>query len=280
MDGEAGRLRVGARLAGERGLRGSATGVWEGDRCGSEMAGTGRLVPDRISGLLGVHYAYGAAGRPDSTARGGGTVRFGYDAGGFLASVTGPRLRTERFDHDPAGRLTRQVLPDGMVIESVIDGQNRRVGKKVNGVLVRAWLYGDRINPVAELDSTGAVVARFVYGSRLNVPDYMVKGGATYRIVADQVGSVRLVVDASTGEVVQRIDYGSSGEFSVESIFWRPRGHAACVTASCFVSGLKTMYLRSSHCSFLSIASAPKRRISDASFGKMRTTRLRRRTSA
>jgi len=35
----------------------------------------------------------------------------------------------------------------------------------------------------------------------------LVKGGVTYRILSDQVGSVRLVVNATTGAVVQRIDY-------------------------------------------------------------------------
>ena len=39
----------------------------------------------------------------------------------------------------------------------------------------------------------------------------MVKGGITYRILSDQVGSVRLVVDATTGAVVQRIDYDAFG---------------------------------------------------------------------
>ena len=37
---------------------------------------------------------------------------------------------------------------------------------------------------MAELDGTGNVVARFVYGSKSNVPDYMVKGGVTYRIIS------------------------------------------------------------------------------------------------
>lgn len=52
---------------------------------------------------------------------------------------------------------------------------------------------------MAELDGAGNVVARFVYGSNAHVPDYMTKGGATYRIVSDQLGSVRLVVNASSG---------------------------------------------------------------------------------
>ena len=50
-----------------------------------------------------------------------------------------------------------------------------------------------------------------MYATRPNVPDFLVKGGVTYRILSDQVGSVRLVVDASTGAIAQRIDYDAFG---------------------------------------------------------------------
>jgi len=39
----------------------------------------------------------------------------------------------------------------------------------------------------------------------------MVKGGVTYRILTDHLGSVRLVVDASTGAIAQRLDYDEFG---------------------------------------------------------------------
>jgi len=64
---------------------------------------------------------------------------------------------------------------------------------------------------VAELDGAGNVVSRFVYGTKSNVPDYVVKGGATYRIFSDHLGSVRLVVNVATGEVAQRLEYGAFG---------------------------------------------------------------------
>jgi len=76
---------------------------------------------------------------------------------------------------------------------------------------VQGFVYGDQLNPVAELDGSGNVTARFVYGTKSNVPDPMVKGGVTYRYVTDQLGSVRLVVDASTGAIAQRIDYDEYG---------------------------------------------------------------------
>ena len=91
------------------------------------------------------------------------------------------------------------------------------MGKKVNGALVQGFLYEGGLSPVAELDGSGSVKARFVYAVGGNVPDYMVKGGATYRIVSDHLGSVRLVVNAADGSVAQRIDYDGFGNIINDS---------------------------------------------------------------
>ena len=65
--------------------------------------------------------------------------------------------------------------------------------------------------PVVELDGAGNVVARFVYSSKGHVPDYMIKGGVTYRLISDHLGSVRLVVNTADGSIAQRIDYDKYG---------------------------------------------------------------------
>src|SRR5205823_2338163 len=52
-----------------------------------------------------------------------------------------------------------------------------------------------------ETDATGTVVFRFVYGTRSNIPDYMTKGGVTYRILSDHLGSPRVLIDTVTGTV-------------------------------------------------------------------------------
>jgi RHS repeat-associated protein len=78
-------------------------------------------------------------------------------------------------------------------------------------------LYKDGINPVAQLDGSGAVVSLFVYGTKRTVPDYMVRGGNTYRIISDHLGSVRLVVDAATGAISQRMDYDAFGNVTLDT---------------------------------------------------------------
>ena len=39
----------------------------------------------------------------------------------------------------------------------------------------------------------------------------MVQSGTTYRLITDQVGSVRLVVDTATGLIAERLDYDEFG---------------------------------------------------------------------
>jgi len=87
----------------------------------------------------------------------------------------------------------------------------------VDGELVKGWLYRDQLNPVAELDGSGNIAARFVYGEKTNVPAYMVKDGTTYRIISDHLGSPRLVVNTDTGEVAQRMDYDVWGRVTQDT---------------------------------------------------------------
>jgi RHS repeat-associated protein len=71
--------------------------------------------------------------------------------------------------------------------------------------------HDGQLNVVAELNGSNQLVSRFVYASKANVPDYMISGGVTYRLISDHLGSVRLVANASTGAVAQRLDYDEFG---------------------------------------------------------------------
>jgi RHS repeat-associated protein len=188
----------------------------------------GRLTDVTVNGTLGAHYEYDANGNRASVTRPGsgtvwgtydaqdrmttyGAVTYTYTANGDLSTAT-TGGETTTYSYDVFGNLTTVTLPNGTTIDYVIDGQNRRIGKKANGVLTQGFLYGSQLRPVAELGGTGVVISRFVYGTKINVPDYMVKNGVTYRLLTDPLGSVRLVVDAATGAVAQRIDYDEFGQ--------------------------------------------------------------------
>jgi RHS repeat-associated protein len=134
---------------------------------------------------------------------------------------------TTSFTYDAYGNLVHVRLADGTWVEYLIDATNRRIGKRVNGVTVQKFLYSGDLRIVAELDSSDQVVARYVYAGRENVPEYMVRGGTTYRLVLDHLGSVRLVVDASTGAVAQRLDYDEYGRVLFDNnVGFQPFGFA------------------------------------------------------
>lgn len=145
-----------------------------------------------------------------------GDVSYGFNDNGLLATRSSPS-GTTTYDYDAHGALRSVMLDDATALTYAIDPAGRRVGKSVNGVLERGWLYQDSLTPIAELEASGAIRAVFVYGSRPHVPDYMVTGGETYRLIADVRGSVRLVVNMATGAVVQRIDYDPWGRVLADS---------------------------------------------------------------
>ncbi len=188
----------------------------------------GRLTEVRHNGVTVSVYAYDSNGNrlskvgPTGTQSGtyddqdrlltyhGST--YSYTANGELATKTSTNTSTS-YTYDALGNLRSVALPTGTQLGYVIDGENRRIGKTVNGSLVQGFLYENQLEPVAELDGNGNLVARFVYcgcGAG-NIPQYLIKGGVTYRIIADHLGSPRLVIDVTSGAIVQRMDYDEFG---------------------------------------------------------------------
>jgi len=190
---------------------------------------SGRLTDVEQDGIPVANYVYDTNGNRIGGSTSTGSINATYDAQDRLNSYNGVTYNyttngeltsktesgvTTTYDYDLLGNLMQVVLPGDITIDYVIDGQNRRIGKRVNGSLTQGFLYQDQLNPVAELDGAGAVVSRFIYGSKINVPDYMVKGGVTYRIISDHLGSPRLVIDTTNGAVTQRIDYDEFGNIT------------------------------------------------------------------
>ena len=88
----------------------------------------------------------------------------------------------------------------------LVDGENRRLARALNGTTTSEYLYKNALNVVAQLDGSGNLVTRYVFGSKPNVPDYLVDtNGNKYRVLSDHLGSPRLVVNAATGVVAEEI---------------------------------------------------------------------------
>lgn len=147
---------------------------------------------------------------PTSGGGPGVGASYTYTLNGELQTKT-QGAQTTTYNYDVLGNLRTVALPGGTNIEYVVDGKDRRIGKKVNGTIAQGFLYQNQLNPIAELDGTGNIVSRFVYGSKANVPDYLIKGGVIYRIISDYLGSPRLVIDIATGTIAQRMDFDEFG---------------------------------------------------------------------
>ncbi|HEY6339774.1 MAG TPA: RHS repeat-associated core domain-containing protein [Candidatus Sulfotelmatobacter sp.] len=186
---------------------------------------SGRLTGVTQNGAPASSYTYDSNSNRLSATTASGTVSGTYDAddrlltygsasytytpNGELATQTVGSQKTA-YSYDVMGNLTSVTLPSGTNIAYILDGENHRVGKKVNGALTTGFLYDDdRI--VAQLDGSNALVSQFVYGSRSNTPSFMIQGGVTYRIFSDQLGSPRLVVNTSTGQIAEQISYDEFG---------------------------------------------------------------------
>jgi len=182
----------------------------------------GRLDQVSTNGTVTSTYAYDSNGNRSSHNGSVGTydeqdrlltygaASYTYTTNGELLSKTESGITTN-YTYDVIGNLTKVALAGGMAIDYVIDGRNRRVGKKVNGNLVQGFLYQDQLNPIAELDGSGNIRSRFVYGSKSNVPDYMIKNNVTYRIISNHLGSPILVVNTTDGSITQQMDYDEFG---------------------------------------------------------------------
>jgi RHS repeat-associated protein len=200
---------------------GSTTHVW-----GYSYDATGRLTDVTEDGNFFSHYGYDPDDNRTTYHNTSGTLSPSYDAqdrltaygsttyaytlDGELSSKT-VSGQTTSYTYDPLGNLLHVGPPSGSAIDYVVDSENRRVGKKLGGTLTTGFLYQDALNVVAQLDGSGNLVARYVFGSKPNVPDYYTNSSGTFRILSDHLGSPRLIVNASTGAVVEEIDYDEFG---------------------------------------------------------------------
>jgi RHS repeat-associated protein len=70
-------------------------------------------------------------------------------------------------------------------------------------------------------------VSEFVYASKISVPDYVRRGGTTYRVISDQLGSPRYAVNvANASDVPLTASYSAFGVVTGAGLDWMPFGFA------------------------------------------------------
>lgn len=201
----------------------------ETHRYAVEYDAVGRVTEVQRDGIVWRSYSYDRNGNRIADSRDGGprregvvdaqdrllrlgALRFDYNASGQLQfrrdAATGD---TTHYEYDSESHLRAVVLPGGETVRYVVDPLGRRVGVRFGGQLERGYIWGEADNPVAETRSDGTVRSRFVYGTSSHVPDYMIRDNREYSLIRDHLGSIRLVVDSETGDVVQRLDYDIYG---------------------------------------------------------------------
>jgi RHS repeat-associated protein len=102
---------------------------------------------------------------------------------------------------------------------------------KLNGATIENYFAWNANNQLIGItDGTGLLTARFVYGSKTHVPDYVIKGSTKYHIVTDHLGSPVQVIDSTTGTIAQQITYDEFGNILSDTApGFTPFGFAGCL---------------------------------------------------
>ena len=141
------------------------------------------------------------------------TRSFTYNANGDLSQIQWTLTTASSYVYDAIGSLKQVTLTGGDVLAYKYDGMNRRIRKLENGTFKSQYVYENGEKIAAHVNNSGVIQKEYVYGvDHVNSPDYLIVGSTRYRIIKDHLGSPRLVVDAATGSVSQRMDYNELGE--------------------------------------------------------------------
>lgn len=185
-----------------------------------------QLIEVKENGVTKEEYSFDLNGNRETVSLGGitetsvydnedrivsrGPASYTFDNDGELEGVS-DLSSSKSFVFDDFGNLEEANI-NGVVVTYLMDSENRRSVRTKDGEVTEKYLYRNSLSPAAVLDKNNNTVSRFVYTTKSNIPSYMIKGGIEYKIISDHLGSVRLVVNASNGNIVQRMDYDTWGK--------------------------------------------------------------------
>lgn len=181
----------------------------------------GRLVEERADARA-TRYAYRPGGDRTASSEGGGstpytynddrlvavgTDRLNYDPTGNLIQHSGPAGVTQ-YRYDTEGRLAGATTSQGAQITFTYDAAGDRVARKDDQGTT--YFLQHKQQMVEELDAKGNAHAFYVYGPGIDHPLAMLRDGKVYFYLADALGSVALLTDA-TGKVAAHYETDAFG---------------------------------------------------------------------
>jgi RHS repeat-associated protein len=175
-----------------------------------DIAGTRSYEMNTLRGISGRALDYSEEDHLWSA----GSTTYEYDPDGFLTTKT-EETDVTRFDYSSRGELLSVTLPDGTLIEYLHDPLGRRVAKKVDGTIVKKYLWQEMTRLLAVYDGSGNLLMRFEYADG-HMPIAMTSSGETYYLTYDQVGSLRSIADSS-GNAIKVIEYDSFGNIITDT---------------------------------------------------------------
>jgi RHS repeat-associated protein len=137
-------------------------------------------------------------------------VTYTFDVDGYLAT-----RGADTFQYSARGELLSATV-GGQTVTYAYDGMGRRVSR-TEGASTVQYLYGNPSNPLqitASREPSGALTV-YYYGAA-NQLFALERSGSRYYVATDQVGSPRVVSDA-TGAVVKALRYDSFGKVLSDS---------------------------------------------------------------
>ena len=198
-----------------------------------------RLEEVAVDGTTTMRLSYDANGNIVELDRQGRAMTFTVDAADRLTALAdqptaftpcgaltelGEQGAVRSYDFDGLGRMTgsRDIHHD---VSHTLDPLGRPIRITGAGAPLRLLWDGDRL--AATLDAQGNVDIRFIDSGTEACPEALNRAGISYLLLKDHLGSVRAVVNAHDGQVVQAIDFDALGRPTATSALgWQPFGFA------------------------------------------------------
>jgi YD repeat-containing protein len=118
-----------------------------------------------------------------------------YTARGQLSTWRNGRQQTVTYGHDKAGRFVTAALPDGSVVEQVLDGNDRRLQTKVGGAPQLARAFDELGRLISRTQVARGETVAYTYTATDLLDSLLYPGGKAVTYAYDGMRRPRTVVD-------------------------------------------------------------------------------------